>query len=244
MVLPDFMDKHEKKKFYRFRASRCALRPKEISMARRFSVIPVLAVLVAVCVPAHAQVQAQDSPSLGDVARQAKKDKSDKPVAKVFTNDDIGMGSSMPSPAPGQGSSGRVQSAAGKSSAGTIQSSAEGLDRLQAALDHLAALDRKALAADILEGNESNFPGRAAWEEKLFTAKQVFVAETRLVLQKAKQVTASAEGIRDAEDMNDPKVKSVGAKLDQLVQETQRNSAAFQAVAAEGKALASQPAGQ
>src|SRR5579872_7273431 len=112
---------------------------------------------------------AQDSPSLGDVARQAQKDKAAKPVAKVFTNDDMSSGSYGTSSAAGlnsatKGASGSV------SSAGAIQSSAEGLDRLQSALDHLASLDRTSLAVDILEGNDSNFPGRAAWEEKLFAA--------------------------------------------------------------------------
>jgi hypothetical protein len=115
---------------------------------------------------------------------------------------------------------------------------------MQEALDHLASLDRAALATAVLEGNSSDFPGRAKWEEKLFAAKQTFVAQTRGVLQRAKNLTASAEGIKDAEDPNDPRVKSLGAKLQQLVEETQQNSAGFQAVVAEGKQLAAHPAAQ
>jgi hypothetical protein len=112
---------------------------------------------------------------------------------------------------------------------------------LQGALDQLASLDKASLATDVLEGNDSNFPGRAQWEAKLFAAKEKFVAQTKGILQKAQQLTASSEGIKDVQDPNDSRVKSLGAKLDQLVQEAQQDSSAFQAVVAEGKALAAQP---
>jgi hypothetical protein len=207
----------------------------EDPLPRSLNFISAGALALFFCLSAHSQ----DSPSLGDVARQAKKDKTDKPVAKVFTNDDMSTGSSGTSSAGGSGSSGKSQSGS-VNNASTIQSSAEGLEKLQSALDQLASLDRISLAADVLEGNDTNFPGRAAWEEKLFAAKQTFVAQTRGVLQKAKQVTASAEGIKDVQDPNDARIKSLSAKLDQLVQETQRNSGSFQAVVAEGKALAAQ----
>jgi hypothetical protein len=181
--------------------------------------------------------RAQDSPSLGDIARQAQKDKANKPQAKVITNDDMPSSTGGLAPSLG-GGGGRVlqPGAAGNSSAN--QSPSEGLQKLQEAVDHLASLDASTLATDVLEGNASDFPGRAKWEEKLFDAKQTFVAQTRDVLQKAKNLTASAEGIKNAEDPNDPRVKSLGAKLEQLVAETQQNSAAFQAVVAEGKKLA------
>ena len=48
----------------------------------------------------------QDTPSLGDLARQAQKDKADKPAAKVITDDDLpsnsGGGSSTLGAAPGR----------------------------------------------------------------------------------------------------------------------------------------------
>lgn len=188
------------------------------------------------------QGYAQDTPSLGDVARQAKKDKSDKPPAKVFTNDDMSTGSSASS-SPATASGGKNQSASQENS-GEIHSSAEGLQKLQSALDGLASLDRATLADNVLDGNETNFPGRAAWEEKLFAAKQLFVEQTRLTVQKAKDIAVSGMAIQGAEDKNDPRVKSISAKLDQLVQETQRNRASFQAVVAEGRALAGLPDAQ
>ena len=141
---------------------------------------------------------------------------------------------------PGGGSA-RVAQGGSAGNPGAIQSPAEGLERLQGALDHLASLDRASLAMDVLEGNDTNFAGRAKWEEKLFAAREKFVAQTGAVLQKARQITASSAAIRDVQDPNDSRVKSLGAKLDEMVQQAQQNSAAFQAVVAEGKALAAQP---
>jgi hypothetical protein len=204
-------------------------------MQRYLTPISICALALVFCLPSHAQ----DSPSLGDVARQAQKDKAGKPTAKVFTNDDMpSVASSIPS-SPGAGS-GRVAQPGPAGSPGGVQSPEEGLQRLQGALDHLASLDRASLATDVLEGNDSSFPGRDKWEEKLFAAKEKFVAQTSAILQKAKQITASSSGIKDAQDPNDSRVKSLAAKLDQLVKETQQDSAAFQAVVTEGKTLAAQ----
>jgi hypothetical protein len=49
-----------------------------------------------------------------------------------------------------------------------------------------------------------------------------FCKTNRIVLQKAKQVAALAEGIKDVQDPNDTRIKNLGAKLDQLVQEAQK----------------------
>ncbi len=206
-------------------------------MPRTSSLLSTCALALLFCLPGHSQ----DSPSLGDVARQTQKDKANKPVAKVFTNDDMPSSSGSTSSALG-GGAGRVVAPSSDGTAGAPQSPAQMLERLQSALDHLDSLDRASLARDVLEGDDSEFAGRAKWEEKLFAAKQTFVAQTRAILQKAKQLTASSEGIQDATDTSDAHVKILSDKLDQLVQQTQQNSAAFQAVVAEGKALAAQPA--
>jgi hypothetical protein len=208
-------------------------------MPRRLILIAASALALVVC----SSGQGQDSPSLGDVARQAQKDKANKPPAKVITNDDMPSSSGGIAPALG-GGTGRVMQPGAAGDPGAIQSPEEGLQRLQAAVDHLDSLDRATLAKDVLEGNTSDFPGRAKWEEKLFAAKQTFVSKTRIVLQKARQLTSTAEGIKDAEDSNDARVKNLGAKLQQLVEETQGNSASFQAVVMEGKELAAHPAAQ
>jgi hypothetical protein len=206
-------------------------------MQRNLIFISTCALGLVFCLPG----QAQDAPSLGDVARQAQKDKANKPTAKVFTNDDmpsVGSGLSTTS----RGGSGRVAQPGAAGNTGEIQSPTEGIEKLQSSLDHLASLDRASLATDVLEGNDSNFPGRAQWEEKLFAAKEKFVAQTKATLQKAKQITASSEAIKDVQDPNDSRVKNLGAKLDQMVQEAQQNSSVFQAVVSEGKTLAAQSA--
>jgi hypothetical protein len=218
---------------------RPGLRREEDIMSRNLYLIASCTLALAFCSPGRGQ----DSPSLGDIARQSQKDKAKKPQAKVITNDDMPSSSGGLAPSLGGGAGRVVQPATGGNS-GAIQSPAEGLQKLQDSVDHLASLDRATLATDVLEGNASDFPGRAKWEEKLFAAKQTFVAQTRGVLQRAQKLTATSEAIKDADDPNDPRVKDLGGKLQQLVEETQQNSAAFQAVVAEGKQLAEHSAAQ
>jgi len=57
-------------------------------------------------------------------------------------------------------------------------------------------------------------------------------------------IEAAAEGMKDVQDMNDPRAKAVNAKLQDLIQQTQQNAAAFKAVMDEGKTLAGRAAGQ
>ncbi len=202
-------------------------------MPRCLSIIAACALALTFSSPGRGQ----DSPSLGDLARQAQKDKANKPQAKVITNDDVASGSGGLSSGLGMGPGRATQpGATGKSDA--TQSPAESLEKLQSVLDQLDSLDRATLVNNVLEGNTSNFPGRAKWEEKLFAAKQTFVIQSRDVLQKARQLEASAEGMKDVQDPNDPRAKSMTAKLQQLLQESQQTSASFQAVIAEGKDLA------
>jgi hypothetical protein len=205
-------------------------------MSRKFPMIAACALALIYCAPSHGQ----DSPSLGDLARQAQKDQKDKankPPARVITNDDI---PSKPAggASPLSASPGAAVPPAGAGKSQTPESPAEGLARLQSQVDELDSLDRAALVRSVLEGNDSKFAGREKWEEKLFAAKQSFVAQNRAVLLQVKQIEAAAEGMKNVQDANDPRVKSMSAKLQALVQQTQQNAAAFQAVMSEGKALA------
>ena len=84
----------------------------------------------------------------------------------------------------------------------------------------------------------NQFSGARRMGRKIICSQAGFVEQTRFTLEKAKEIAVSGQAIKDAQDMNDPRVKSISAKLDQLVQATQRNRAAFQAVVDEGKALA------
>jgi hypothetical protein len=206
-------------------------------MPSRLSLIAACALALVLCSPGRGQ----DSPSLGDLARKAQKDKVNKPPAKVITNDDMPSSSGGISSALG-GGLGRVAQPGSGGKPDAAQSPAEGLERLQSMLDQLDTLDRATLVSNVLEGNTSNFPGRAKWEEKLFSAKQTFVSQSRDVLKNARQLEAAAEGMKNAQDPSDPRVKSLTAKLQQLMLESQQASASFQAVIEEGKDLAALPA--
>jgi hypothetical protein len=206
-------------------------------MTRTGSLIAVCALALSFCPSGRAQ----DSPSLGDVARQAQKDKASKPVAKVITNDDMPSTSRGISSALGAAPAQTVQTAAaGKTEA--AQSPAEAFQNLQSQLDQLDSMDRATLVNNVLQGNTSDFPGRARWEEKLFAAKQTFVSHSRDVLQRVTQLKASADATKGSSDPNDPGAKTITAKVQQLIQEAEQASASFRAVIEEGKDLAAQPA--
>jgi hypothetical protein len=207
----------------------------EDSMPRTPSLIAVCALALAVCAPGHGQ----DSPSLGDLARQVQKDKSSKPVAKVLTNDDLSSGSGGVTSALGSGLGPVAPSGtAGNSSAAPTPD--ESLNRLESLLRQVDSLDRATLAHNVLQDKDINFPGRAKWEERLFAAKQTYVTQGRAMLQKARQIEASAENLKGSQDPNDPRAKDLAAKLQDLVRDGVQVGAAFQAVMMEGRDLASQ----
>src|ERR1700733_9011344 len=195
------------------------------------------ALALVVCTPGRGQDSTPPSPSLADIARQAQKDKANKPPVKVVTNDDI---PSRPASSASPAGPGRVMQSEAGAKSDEVQSPEQGLEKLQSVVDQLDSMDRATLVSNALDGNEANFPGRAKWEEKLFAAKQTLASQTRAVLQKATELEAAAQGMKDIQDPNDPRAKSFGAKLQQLVQESQQNSATFQAVITEGKELAAQ----
>jgi len=206
-------------------------------MFRNLSLIAAGALALVVCLP----VRGQDSPSLGDLARQAQKDKTTKPAVKVFTNDDMPSGSAGSAPAA-VSESAKVAPTAPAGAPDKAASPTEGFEKLQSLLDQLASMDRTTLANFVLEGHDANFRGRATWEEKLFAAKEQFVSNGRILAEKARQIQAATQAIKDVQDPNDPRVKNVAAALQQLGQANQQNSAAFQAVIAEGLELAGLPA--
>jgi hypothetical protein len=178
------------------------------------------------CAPGHAQ----DSPSLADLARQAQKNKANAPVKKVFTNDDLSSGSST---AAGFGSS----------SPDAPRSAEQSIRRLEALIDKIDSLDRDTLVKNALQGVDRDFPGRSAWEQRLFAAKQSYVARGRDLLQDAKQILATAETLKAVQDRNDPRVKDLTYRLQNLVRDGTHLDAAFQAVVLEGRDLAGQALG-
>ena len=206
-------------------------------MFRNVSFIAACALALATCLPVHGQ----DTPSLGDVARQAQKDKANKQAAKVITNDDMPAGSGGVSSMLGAGPGPDAQPANAGQQAAALSPAAK-LEKLESVLSLLDSLDRATLARNILQGSQADFPGREKWEERLFAAKQTFVIQGRALVQKARQIEASAESVKGVQDPNDPRVKDMGVKLQELVRDGVQMSSAFQAVMMEGRDLAAQSA--
>jgi hypothetical protein len=206
-------------------------------MPRSLNLIAACALALVVCAPGRGQ----DSPSLGDVARQAQKDKANKPQAKVITNDDMTSGSGGVTSALGSGL-GQVAPSAAAGNSGTAAAPDDQLNRLESLLRQVDSLDRATLAHNVLQDKDINFPGRAKWEERLFAAKQTYVTQGRAMLQKAKEIEASAESLKGVQDPNDPRAKDMAAKLQELVRDGVQIGAAFQAVMMEGRDLADQGA--
>lgn len=143
-------------------------------MLRTLGVISACALALVFCATGRSQ---DSSPSLGDLARQAQKDKANKPAPKVITNDDMSGGSGSISSAPGTGmnASGSKTSASGSS-----QTSEAGIAKLQEAVDHLESLDRATLAAEVLQGNKADFCGaRAVGREDVHRQADICVSASR-----------------------------------------------------------------
>jgi hypothetical protein len=216
-------------------------------MTRRLTLIAACAVALVACASTRAQDSSPSSPSLGDLARQAQKDKdkdkANKATAKVLTNDDLPSGSSGASATLGGGLGQTAQLTSG-SKPGADLSPAEKITMLETVLDRVETLDRATLVRNALNGKDSDFPGRAKWEERLFAAKETYVTQGRELVQKARQIVASAESLKGNQDPNDPRVKELSVKLQSLIRDAVRMDSAFQAVMIEGRDLAAQPAAQ
>jgi hypothetical protein len=209
-------------------------------MSRRLTVLAGLLVALGLC----ASVRSQDSPSLGDLARQLRKDNPNPSTAKVVTNDDIAPSKNSSSLGLGVASDTQVL---GKS--GDAEAAQAAIDKVEAKMKQLDSMDRATLVKIALQGQDQAFPGRRAWEDKLWDAKQTYVEQGRGFIEKAKQILSTAQNLRDSQDgqklkPDDPKVQDFVAKLRQLVQDAMRADAAFQAVVMEGWDLVKQSAPQ
>lgn len=212
----------------------------------------VLAAFVGVLVTPFVAVHAQDQPqSLGDVARQNRKDKEKNttPAKTVLTDDNFGSGNKSGSGA----SSGTSAAAAGLNNlaapsrpgkAGSGDDSPmgkawDGISNAEGSLDKLAPLDRASLAHVVLEGNDVDFPGRRAWEDKVFVAKERYVARSRRLLDEMKEVMTNAQSMRngnggEAVGTDNPGAQQLLGRAQQLLGEAQSTESEFKAVMQEG----------
>jgi hypothetical protein len=193
----------------------------------------VLATVVAV-LPTPGR--AQDSQSLGDLARQVRSQRSNAPTRKVITNDELPSGSAV-------------------SAFGLQKPDTEGLakpDQGDSALASLAqweqvvqtidSMDRAALLKGALQGGNPDFPGHEKWEDRLFAAKQTYVTQGRDLIRRARELVESARSLQNAKATpDDPRVKALSENLKALIGESVRADAAFQAVILEGRDMAHQP---
>jgi hypothetical protein len=191
--------------------------------------------------PVYAQDRAQ---SLGDVARQNRKDKEKTatPVKTVLNDDNFGSGKSG-----GGTSAGTSAAAAGLSNfsaaGGTGKSGDDspmgkawaGIGNAEGALDKLAPLDRSLLAHVVLEGNDIDFPGRRAWEEKMFIAKEHYVAHSRQLLDEMKDLMQNAQAMQGGSAKADgPQAQGLLGRAQSLLSDAQSTEAAFKSVMQEG----------
>lgn len=198
-----------------------------------------------VCLPAcflGAAADAQEQqPSLGDVARKARKDKEKNAAApkKVLTDDD------MPSSS--------TKALSGLSDLGSSPTSGDAtpLAKGMAAMDHvedilnkLEPLDRPTLAKAVLMDNDVEFPGRHSWEDKLYAAKEHYVSHCREIVREGRRILEDAQALKTAQggklDQTDPRAKEVVHKVQELMQDAVRTDTAYQAVVMEGWDLAKQ----
>lgn len=196
----------------------------------------VFAIVAAgVCWTASGQ---DPQPSLGDVARAARKDKEKNATTpkKVLTDDDLSSGS-------GKGLSG-LGDAGGSAATGDANPMAKGyaaVNKVEEILDKLDPMERGTLAKAALLDNDVDFPDRAAWEEKLYAAKQQYVAHGRELVTQMRKILSDAQSLRSSAQNGqgklspqDPRAQEMLHRLQELVQDAVRTDSAYQAVVMEG----------
>jgi hypothetical protein len=180
--------------------------------------------------------------SLGDIAREARKAKEDRDKtaakpAKVFNEDNF------------------HSSAAGKADLAQLASpTASPTERMVAArraiargeqlLDTLDPMTRTTLAETALQGQNVDFPGRRAWEEKLFAAKEHYVSHGRELFRETNALLNNMEALSSGgkADPNDPRMTDISHRALQLMQDANKTDADFQAIVLEGQDFAKRAA--
>jgi len=195
--------------------------------------------------PAFAQDAQQDQPSVADAARAAAAAKKNKAAASsssdpssktVITEDSIGSGAATPSKPGGVANS----AAAAADPTDKFKSLDEAWGRLQltqSALDQLEPLNKPELVNLVLQGNTTDFPNRAQWEDKLFAAKTNYVQRSRQLVAATQQMLADIADLQKQGSLqaSDPRVQALAKKGKQLTQLATRTESDFQSVVNEGK---------
>jgi uncharacterized protein with NRDE domain len=124
---------------------------------------------------------------------------------------------------------------------GAESSALASLTRWESVVKKIDSMDRATLVRLALQGANPNFPGSSAWEDRLFKAKRTYVSQGLDLTQRARQLLDSAQTLKNAQaTADDPRVKDLAENLKELLRESVRADAAFQAVILEGRDLAHQ----
>lgn len=180
--------------------------------------------------------QDQQQPSLGDVARQARKDKEKNASTskKVLTEDDLSTGKAL--------SGLSVVGASPDSNDSSANPMARGfaaLKRVEEVLDKLDPLDQATLAKAALLDHNVDFPDRPSWEKKLYAAKQEYVSHGREIIGQMRRILEDVQSLQQqagGQKLNpgDPRAKELTHRMQELLQEAVRTDSAYQAVVMEG----------
>ncbi|HUE44491.1 MAG TPA: hypothetical protein VMP12_13035 [Candidatus Sulfotelmatobacter sp.] len=203
-----------------------------------------------------AQSRPQDQPSVADAARAAaaaKKDKEKSSAPKtVITEDSLGSGAvSSKTVGGGAAAAGTASGTVATAASGDAPNGGEGsasldaawarLQATEATLDRFEPLGKSEVAATVLGGYTGDFPGRAEWEEKMYTEKTAYVARSRQLILAMKEALLQMAQMNSGDQKlssHDPRVVSLTRKTTQLMQLAAKTEAEFQGVVSEGRALA------
>ena len=187
---------------------------------------------------------AQDSQpqSLADAAREARKAKEDRAKsgaapAKSFNDDNMSHAGA------GKIDLEQVVSSSGGGDAKVTEKFAQARQKFAEAervLSTLEPMDKSTLASLALQGQNVDFPGRQAWEEKLFAAKQYYVSHCRQMLREANGLLNELESLRSKGpiDRTDPHIQALVRRSLEIAQDGSTTDAQFASVMKEGAELA------
>jgi hypothetical protein len=220
----------------------------EATVLRTLSFVAVLGWFLGVSPAVRAQdAQPAEQPSVADAARQARKDKDkDKNATAtktVITDDNLGNGTAAIAAAGTSKSGGATPAVSGPSDKkASLDQAHAGLEAAEASLDMLEPLGKKELATTVLKGNTADFPGRSDWEQRLYSAKGVYIVRSRQLITSMKQTLADMEALQGDPKVtpNDPRVQELSRKTQEIMQLAARTENAFQQIVKEGQNLAGQ----
>lgn len=186
------------------------------------------------------QTQTQTQPSLGDIARQARKDK-EKNAAKpktVITDDTM-------STSNGLGGLSNLGSSQGAPDSDAMAKALARLQEAESGLNKLDSLDRTTLAKAVLLDNDVDFPNRRAWEDRLFSQKEHYVSHERELIVELKQVLAQGVSWKESNGgqklaSSDPRAQQLKSKVFEIIQDALRTEQDYRGVVMEGWDLAKQ----